>query len=136
MQQEIPSLEYLVTETVVSSDGTPIDYRRVPAPVRPDGSFPDLVGVGLRPPPTSPISQERAAEVLNRIAQRSTDQVTFQTLRFYAPEGYMLGTAVIHRHLTNLDANRNVKPTTNQSGRPVDNYSIKVRLLTMLPPEK
>jgi hypothetical protein len=73
---------------------------------------------------------------LNRVAQRSTDQITIQTLRFYSSSGDMLGTAVVHRRFSNLDMNGNVKPTTNRNGRPVDNYSITVKLLTMLPPEK
>ena len=125
-----------VTESVVATDGRAVTQRTDPAPVRPDGSFTDLVGVGLKPSPTTPITQAEAANVLNRIAQRPTQQNTIQTLRFYAPEGYMLGMAVVHRHLTNLDADGKVKPPTHQSGRPVDNYSIRVRLLTMLPPEK
>lgn len=104
--------------------------------VRSAGSFSDLVGVGLRPPPTAPITQAEAANVLNRVAQGPTDRNTIQTLTFYAPEGYILGRAIVHRHLTNLDADGKVKPTTNNSGRPVDNYSITVRLLTILPPEK
>jgi len=48
----------------------------------------------------------------------------------------MLGMAIIHRQFTNVDANGKVIPTTNSGGKPVDNYSIKVKLLTMLPPVK
>jgi len=116
----------LVTETVVTPDGRRVRQRQEPGTVHPDGSFPDLVGVGFEPPPTTPLSQQDAADVLNRVAQRHTNQVTIQTLRFYAPAGYMLGMAVIHRHFTNLDAAGNV----------TSKYSISVKLLTMLPPDK
>jgi len=121
---------------VVNAAGTPVRQRLTPFPVGSDGSIPDLVGVGLEPPPTSPVSEVDAANVLTRIAQRQTNQVTIQTPRFYSQAGDMLGMAIIHRQFTNVDANGKVIPTTNSGGKPVDNYSIKVKLLTMLPPVK
>jgi RHS repeat-associated protein len=124
----------LVSETVVNAAGTPVRQRQTPGEVRPDGSFPDLVGVGLES--ATPLSQDRAANVVTQVAQRRTNQVTIQTLRFFAPEGYSLGMAIVHREFTNLNVNNQVRPTTNRSGRPVDNYSITVRLVTTLPPEK
>ena len=131
-----PILGILVTETVVNAAGTKVTQRETPFPVGSDGSVPDLVAVGLNPIPTSPVSKEAASNVLTRIGRSATDQQTIQTLRFYSKAGDMLGIAIVHRQLTNLDADRNVRPTTNSNGRPVDNYSTNVRLLTMLPPVK
>jgi len=125
-----------VTETIVNTAGATVRQRQTPFPVRPDGSFLDFVGVGKNPVPTSPVSQDVAADILTRIAHGKTNQVTIQTLRFFSQAGDSLGMAIVHRDFTNLDANGNVRPTTNRSGRPVDNYSTKAKLVTMLPPAK
>ena len=122
-----PITGILVAESVFSGSGSNIRQRETPAEVGPDGSFTDLVGVGMNPPPTSPLPPQDARSVLSRVAQRPTDQETVQVLNFYAREGYLIGTAVYTRRFTNLDANGNVRPHTNpNTGRPMVNYSINI----------
>jgi hypothetical protein len=116
-----------VAETVISASGSNVRQRNGRLPVESDGSFTDLVGVGKQPVPTSPLSPQDAASVLNRVAQRPTNQETTQVLTFFAREGYLIGTAVYSRRFTNLDSAGNVKPSKDpNTGASIVNYTISV----------
>jgi hypothetical protein len=131
-----PITGVFVAESVFSASGSNVRQRTERIPVGPDGSFTDLVGLGRQPSPTTPLSTQEATSVLNRIAERPTNQETVQVLTFYAKEGYVIGTALYSRSFRNLDSAGNITQSkdANTGGRMV-NYTISVTPARVFPPQ-
>ena len=135
--------------TVRDADGNPITGIRVHETVSsPDrvviqrerdlelknGTFTDLVGEGLKPLPKTMVRTSKVLETILQIARTPTTQVTTQTLRFYAPQGHLIGTAVFNRTFSNIDENGQLRPLRDPvTGRFVPNFTLNVGPITYSP---
>jgi hypothetical protein len=116
-----------VKEEVTTESGELVRQRKEAIPVGPDGTFTDLVGIGKIPPPTSPLPRQEVFDLWRRIVEAPRNQVTVQTLTFYGPGGYLLGTASYRRQFTNVDENGKLNPYVNPvTGRGMVNFTIKL----------
>lgn len=114
-------------EEVTSESGVLIRQRKQSIPVRPDGGFTDLVGIGKMPPPTSPLPRQEVFDVVRRVVQVPRNQLTVQTQSFFGLGGDLLGTASYRRELTNVDGNGKLNPYVNPvTGRGMANFTITI----------
>jgi len=119
-----------VSETVTSTGNRAVTQRQTVLEIT-NGSISDLVGFGITPMPTSPVSLQTAQQTWANQVETPNIRDTTQTLKFYGPGGYLIGTATYRRILSNVDPKGNLRPYINPAtGRGQANFTIYIGPVT------